>query len=129
MVEEHVHACQVCAQRVSFSIYGDSMGSALYLRLPQGASLPRAIVTNVSRSVTCQIGKQSYRESTGKVSLPVDAKLRYSTEHARYQGQKIPPIPLATPETRQSLHALYRCSQFSFSSRYLSLLLNSGIIS
>lgn len=59
---EHVHACQVCAQTVPFLSVAISMGSASYLRLPQGASSPRAtIVTNVSRPVTCQIGKHSYR--------------------------------------------------------------------
>lgn len=62
IVAEHVHACQVCAQTVPFLSVAISMGSASYLRLPQGASSPRAtIVTNVSRPVTCQIGKHSYR--------------------------------------------------------------------
>lgn len=49
------------------SIYGDSMGPAPYLHLPQGALSFRAVVTNVSQSVTCQISKYCYRGATLKV--------------------------------------------------------------
>jgi len=65
--QEHVLYIK-CVPRVSFSIYGDSMGLAPYLHLPQGALSSRAVVTNVSQSVTCQISKYCYHGVTLKVS-------------------------------------------------------------
>lgn len=107
IVDEHVHACQVCVQKVSFSIYVIPWDLIYICVCHKVRPSPRAIVTNVSRSVTCQIGKHSYRESTGKVSFFVDATFRYLTKLACYQRQKIPPIPSAASENCDSVYLRY----------------------
>lgn len=71
----------VCTESVPFSIYGDSMGSALYLRLPQGASITACDRDQrLSSFVTCQIGKHSYREPAWKVSFS-SSQRRHSIFH------------------------------------------------
>ena len=93
----------VCTESVPFSIYGDSMGSALYLRLPQGASITACDRDQrLSSFVTCQIGKHSYREPAWKVSFS-SSQRRHSIFHPLQDlslriTQKIPPISRATPE-------------------------------
>lgn len=84
----------VCTERerVSFSIYGDSMGSGLYLRLPQGASSITACDRGqrLSPFVTCQIGKHSY--PAWKVSFSTPS---FDIPSRAYPPiiEKIPPIP------------------------------------
>lgn len=100
-------ARQVCVQKVSFSIYVIPWDLIYICVCHKVRPSPRAIVTNVSRSVTCQIGKHSYRESTGKVSFFVDATFRYLTKLARYQRQKIPPIPSVASKNCDSVYLRY----------------------